>query len=57
MSSVVLYESARRMFVLNLAFYVYAASHEERAIARTTLASAYAAYRQVTVMFLPRLVR
>ena len=43
------------IFVLNVGFYLYAASHEERAIARSPLGSAYASYKRVTGMFLPRL--
>lgn len=44
-------------FAANLAFFVLAAAYEERTIARSTLAQAYASYRQVTGMFLPRLGR
>jgi len=40
-----------------LVFFVFAAAHEERTIAHSPLAQAYASYRQVAGMFLPRLSR
>jgi protein-S-isoprenylcysteine O-methyltransferase Ste14 len=43
------------VFAANLAFYIYAATDEERTIAHSALAQGYAAYQRRTGMFLPRL--
>jgi len=45
------------VFAGNLVFFVIAAAYEERTIAQSPLAQAYAAYRQVAGMFLPRFGR
>ena len=45
------------VFAGNLVFFVLAAAHEERTIAHSPLAQAYASYRQVAGMFLPRFGR
>jgi protein-S-isoprenylcysteine O-methyltransferase Ste14 len=45
------------VFVGNLVFFVFAAAQEERTIAHSPLAQAYASYRQVAGMFLPRFGR
>jgi protein-S-isoprenylcysteine O-methyltransferase Ste14 len=45
------------VFACNLLFFVFAAAHEERTIAHSPLAHAYAAYRQSAGMFLPRFGR
>jgi protein-S-isoprenylcysteine O-methyltransferase Ste14 len=45
------------VFAANVMFFVFAAAHEERTIAHSPLAQAYAAYRRVAGMFLPRLGR
>jgi protein-S-isoprenylcysteine O-methyltransferase Ste14 len=44
-------------FVANIAFYIYAASHEERSIVHSDIGQAYASYRQGTGMFFPRVGR
>jgi len=45
------------VFAGNLVFFVLAAAHEERTIAHSPLAQAYASYRQAAGMFLPRFGR
>src|SRR5262245_22962477 len=45
------------VFAANLAFFVFVAAHEERTIAHSSLAQAYAAYRRSAGMFLPRFRR
>jgi protein-S-isoprenylcysteine O-methyltransferase Ste14 len=45
------------VFVGNLVFFVVVATYEERTIAHSALAQAYATYRQRAGMFLPRLKR
>lgn len=45
------------VFLANLAFFVYVAADEERTIARSKLAQAYASYREGTGMFIPRFGR
>ena len=43
------------IFLFNLGLYVHAARDDERSLARSKLGKAYAAYRQRTGMFFPRL--
>ena len=43
------------VFAANLAFFLYTAADEERTIARSSIGNAYASYKHVTGMFLPRL--
>jgi protein-S-isoprenylcysteine O-methyltransferase Ste14 len=45
------------VFLVNIALFVHAARHDERQIAASALAADYAAYRERTGMFLPRLSR
>lgn len=45
------------VFAANLAFFILAAVYEERTIAHSPLAQAYASYRQGAGMFLPRFGR
>ena len=45
------------VFLANLAFFVYVATDEERTIAHSEIAQAYASYRQGTGMFFPRVGR
>ena len=45
------------VFAANLVFFVVAAAHEERTIAHSPLAQAYASYRRGAGMFLPRFGR
>jgi protein-S-isoprenylcysteine O-methyltransferase Ste14 len=47
--------AALAIFLLNLALFIHAAVTDERAIARSALAEAYARYKRRTGMFLPRL--
>jgi protein-S-isoprenylcysteine O-methyltransferase Ste14 len=44
-------------FAANIAFYLYAASDEERTLAHSEIGQAYASYRQGTGMFFPRVGR
>ncbi len=45
------------VFLANVALFAHAARHDERQIAASALAADYAAYRERTGMFLPRLSR
>jgi protein-S-isoprenylcysteine O-methyltransferase Ste14 len=45
------------VFAVNLALYLHAARSDERSLAQSPLADEYAAYRQRTGMFVPRLRR
>jgi len=45
------------VFIVNGVFFVFAAAHEERTIAHSPLAQAYAAYRKQAGMILPRFGR
>jgi protein-S-isoprenylcysteine O-methyltransferase Ste14 len=48
---------AALIFLINLGLFTHAALHDERSLARSDLAEAYAGYRRRTGMFWPRLGR